>query len=399
MKLSTDQSHHFELLRMLGHTYYGGADVQEVLDVASAIKPGDDESWYVEWSALADRVKLSGDMSLARGHRLSAAKAYRRASMYYFICDFYLHANPDDPRILAASRASRTCFVAAASEGDYLVDRVEIPYESSSLPAYVIKRKGSIGRRPTLICHSGFDGTKEEISIWPGMAAAERGYIVIAFEGPGQGEVIRERRMTFRPDWDKVVTPVVDYALGRSDVDGSRLALMGISLGGLLAPIAAAKEHRFKALIANGGVNDYHAVVAGRMPKELIGDAEKLAEKLKESHRTNTMARWGFAHGRMVFGAKDPLDYFHITSAFKAADAGDIRCETLILDADNEEAFAGQPKLLFERLRCRKTYMNLSNAESAGAHCQAGAEAVGGQRIFDWLDEVMQVETSLEKMQ
>lgn len=383
---------------MIGHTYYGGADVQEVLDVAGAIKPGDDESWYAEWAALADRVKKSGDLSLARGHRLSGAKAYLRASMYYFMCDFYLHANPDDPRILAASRASRTCFIAGTAEGNYLVGRVEIPYEDSTLPAYVIKRKDCVGRRPTMIVHSGFDGTKEEISIWPGMAAAERGYLVIAFEGPGQGEMIRERKKTFRPDWDKVVTPVVDYALQRGDVDGSRLALMGVSLGGLLAPLAAAKEHRFRAMIANGGVNDYHGVVAARMPEDLLGEPEKLDAKLRAGHKTNTMARWGFSHGRMVFGAKDSLDYYHKTSAFKASDAADIRCETLILDADNEEAFAGQPKALFNQLKCRKTYMNLTNAESAGAHCQAGAEAVGGQRIFDWLDEVMQVESTMRSI-
>ncbi|QRF63332.1 S9 family peptidase [Variovorax paradoxus] len=391
MQLSTDLSHHFELLRMLGHAYYGGTDVQEVLDVASAVKPGDDEGWHAEWSRLGDRVRASADLSLSRGHRLSAAKAYLRASMYYFMCDFYLHANPEDPRIVAAGRASRTCFIAGTATGPYAVERVEIPYEQTSLPAYVIKRKGATGPRPTLIVHSGFDGTKEEIAIWPGMAAVERGYTVIAFEGPGQGEVIRERKLTFRPDWNCVVTPIVDYALQRADVDGARMALMGISLGGLLAPLAAAKEHRLRALIANGGVNDYHAIVSARIPPDLLGDPSRLETALKESQRTNTLARWGFNHGRMVFGATDALDYLEKTRHFRAADAEQIRCETLILDADHEGFFAGQPRALYDRLTCRKTYMNLTNAESAGAHCQAGAEGVGGQRIFDWLDEAMQV--------
>ncbi len=36
------------------------------------------------------------------------------------------------------------------------------------------------------------------------------------------------------------------------------------SMGGYLAPRAAAFEHRIKALIADGGVYDFHAVVAGR---------------------------------------------------------------------------------------------------------------------------------------
>ncbi|MGT2490048.1 hypothetical protein ACU4GD_04705 [Cupriavidus basilensis] len=46
MKLSIDHSHHFELLRILGHAYYGGSDVQEVLQIAGRLTPGDDEGWY-----------------------------------------------------------------------------------------------------------------------------------------------------------------------------------------------------------------------------------------------------------------------------------------------------------------------------------------------------------------
>ena len=48
-----------------------------------------------------------------------------------------------------------------------------------------------------------------------GYAALARGYNCLIFEGPGQGELIREQRIPFRPDWEKVVTPVVDFALTR----------------------------------------------------------------------------------------------------------------------------------------------------------------------------------------
>ena len=63
MRLSSDDSHHFELLRIIGHSYYGGADVQECLQVAAALIPGDDESWYREWHALAERVQATADAS------------------------------------------------------------------------------------------------------------------------------------------------------------------------------------------------------------------------------------------------------------------------------------------------------------------------------------------------
>ncbi|MGO4714360.1 alpha/beta hydrolase family protein [Bradyrhizobium sp. 2TAF24] len=390
MLLSPDTSHHFELLRIIGHSYYGGADVQECLQVASALTPGDDESWYREWHQLAERVQAAGDASLVRGHHRSASKAYLRAATYHFAADFYLHGNPDDPRILASSRASRQSFMAASRGLDVEIDRVEIPFEGTTLPAYVMKRPGLVGRRPTLVCHSGFDGTKEEIAIWPGMAAAERGYVVLVFEGPGQGEVVREQRLTFRADWHNVVSPVIDYAVGRDDVDAAKIALMGISLGGLLAPLAAAHEHRLRALIANGGLYSFYEIVRGRYPAELP-EKGVLEAGLREAAKTNTTLRWSVNHGRFVFGYSDLPDYLERLKAFEATNADQIRCATLVLDAELEGFFAGQPQKLYDRLSCPKTLMNFTIEEAAGAHCQAGAEGVGAQKIFDWLDETMQV--------
>jgi pimeloyl-ACP methyl ester carboxylesterase len=391
MLLSTDVSNHYELLRLIGHTYYGGADANEVLQVAAAVVPGDDEGWYREFDALARRVRSAGDASLMRGHKRSAAKSYLRASMYFFMADFYLHGDPDDARILESSRASRACFMAASSDLDYSIKRVEIPYENTTLPAYLIKRKDSIGRRPTLICHSGFDGTKEEVAIWPGMAAAERGYTVIVFEGPGQGEVVREQRLTFRPNWEAVVQPIVDFAIARDDVDVSRIALMGISLGGVLAPIAAAHEPRLRALIANGGLYTLHDLIRSLYPKELPGDEKELATTMDELAKSNTSLRWLLNHGKYVFDYKGHHDFLEITKSYEAVDADKITCTTLVLDADLEGFFEGQPKKLFDKLNCPKTLLKLTIEEAAGAHCQAGAEGVGGQRIFDWLDETMQI--------
>jgi dienelactone hydrolase len=310
--------------------------------------------------------------------------------MYHFFSDFYLHGKPDDPRIIDSGRASRKCFMAAFGGLDYDLSRVEIPFEGTALPAYVVKRVGLSGRWPTVICHSGFDGTKEEVAIWPGMAALERGYTLIVFDGPGQGEVIREQGLTFRPDWQNVVSPIVDYVISRDVVDESRVALVGISLGGLLAPLAAAHEHRLRAMIANGGVYSYHNIVRARYPEKLPSNSE-LDAVLHEVAKTNTVLRWGINHGRYVFGYSDMHDYLDRIKKYDAINADQIRCHTLVLDAELEGFFAGQPHKLYERLKCPKTLMKLTVAEAAGAHCQAGAEGLGGQKIFDWLDEVMQV--------
>ena len=104
--------------------------------------------------------------------------------------------------------------------------------------------KSSSKPRPTLIAHGGFDSTLEELYTSAVAPAIERGYNCLTFEGPGQGGVIRKQKIPFRPDWEKVVTPVVDYALTNraKEIDPNRIALMGISMGGYLAARAASSS-------------------------------------------------------------------------------------------------------------------------------------------------------------
>jgi len=109
-----DTSFWFETLRVLGATTYGGADIGEVITTAQAITAGDYDSWHDEWLATADRVAAEAEKQSAAGHLVSARDGLLRASNYYRSADFYLHGNPDDPRISHAYTRARESFVAAA---------------------------------------------------------------------------------------------------------------------------------------------------------------------------------------------------------------------------------------------------------------------------------------------
>ena len=78
----TDEAFSFETLRTVSYTPYGGADIGEVMTTAARITPGDWESWYREWLALAERIAAIADKSTADGHTASASSAYLRASNY-----------------------------------------------------------------------------------------------------------------------------------------------------------------------------------------------------------------------------------------------------------------------------------------------------------------------------
>ena len=107
---------------------------------------------------------------------------------------------------------------------------------------------------PTLLAHGGYDSTVEELFFYRGEAARRHGWNCLIFDGPGQGSALRVNKLPFRHDWEAVVTPVVDFAHSLRGVDPERIALLGMSMGGYLAPRAAAFEQRIAACVACDGV-------------------------------------------------------------------------------------------------------------------------------------------------
>jgi pimeloyl-ACP methyl ester carboxylesterase len=252
--------------------------------------------------------------------------------------------------------------------------------------------------RPTLITHTGFDGSAEEMHFIAAAAAVERGYNVLTFDGPGQFGPIHREGLPFRPDWEKVVSPVVDFALARPEVDPRRIALMGVSMGGELAPRAAAFEPRLAALIANDGVYDYAAPTKAIAPPEHLDaflamlhapQAPGLDAMLARAMAANPTARWAMTHGMYAMGVASPRAYVAASLDYSLAGgiAERIHCPTLVCDAEDDLFFKGQAKILYDHLTCPKTLISFTTAEGAGSHCQAAALRLANARILDWLDD------------
>ena len=390
----------FETVRMFGADEYGGASFGEVLATSARIKAGDYDSWYDAWNGIADRIAHEGENQLARGHVISARDSFLRASNYYRSSEFFLHANPKDPRIARAYRRSVDCYKASAKLFDPPIEPVEIPYLHTTLPGYLHRVDGSARRRPLVIMHTGFDGSAEEMHVSGARAAVERGYNVLVFDGPGQFGPIHREGLPFRPDWEAVVTPVVDFALKQRGVAPQRVVLMGASMGGELAPRAAAFEPRLAACIANDGLYDYAAPFFTAVPEAQrgavlamlkAGPSPMLDHLLEGAMKASPTARWSFIHGMYSFGAPTPSAYMHAALAYNLRDgiAERIQCPTLVCDAEGDLFFKGQPQQLYDHLTCPKTLMKFSVEDGAGAHCEVGAGRLAFARIFDWLDETL----------
>jgi len=386
----------FQTLRTMGAAPGGGADIGECLSTAYRIKAGSDESWYDQWHKTAVRLEKTADRFLAKGHRESAKEAYFRASNYYRTAEFFLHANPHDPRILKTWGKSRGLFIKAAGLSKTPIRPVEIPFEGTTLPGYLCL-DGSGKKRPLIVAHSGFDGTAEELYFSLAFFAVRRGYHCLLFEGPGQGRVIREQKIPFRPNWETVVAPVVDFALRQPEVVPDKIALIGYSMGGYLAPRAVAYEPRIKACVANGGVYDFHAPQV----KELGPEAEKMLDnparaeeidkEIYEAMKTDTGVRWFFNDGMWKFGAKTPSELLRKTRPYNMKDcAGKITCRMFIIDSEKDTLIPGQAGQLYDALKCPKDFHLFTAEQGAEEHCQVGASFLSNEIILNWLDETLQ---------
>ncbi len=386
----------FQALRTIGYAVSGGADIGECLSTCSRIVDGDTESWYSEWLATAERLEAKADSFLAEEYTVSAKECYFRASGYYRTAEFFLHTDPDDSRIVETWVKSRDTFLSAAGLSSSPIIPIEIPFEGTCLPGYLCLVDNSGEQRPLIVAHSGFDGTKEELYFSIGLPGVERGYNCLLFEGPGQGEVIRLQHIPFRPDWESVVTPVIDYAVELPFVDKERIVLIGYSMGGYFAPRAVTREHRIAACVANGGLySAYESILSNNPPglDAILDDEEASLEydsTIYGMMEENLYVQWYYSNGMWTFDADSPSELVRMMRAYTLRGrVTDINCEMLVLDSEHDQNIHGQAVMLYDSLRSSKEYILFTEEDGADEHCQMGAITVSNERTFNWLDRVL----------
>jgi pimeloyl-ACP methyl ester carboxylesterase len=396
--LFNEEAYSFEALRAAGSAPYGGADLGEVIATARAVGRGGDDAWLREWRATAQRVHTIADACLAAGHRVSAREAYLRASNYYRNAEFFKRKNPaGDADVLGLSRSSRETFVRATELMQRPVRQIQIPYEDTMLPGYLFLVDDEGTPRPTVIYTNGYDSTAEEAWLAIAAAAIERGYNVLAYDGPGQGAVIREQDLLFRSDWEAVMTPVLDYATELHEVDNDAIAHFGYSLGAYLVARAAAFDQRAHALILDDGIYDFHQAYRNAVPAFLMKLVQSRRDRIPNRlmgllTRTDTQARWGLDNGMWTIGGDSYADFIRRTTAYSLEGIADrIAAPTLIMDAEDDQFLRGQPSALAAAMTAPHTLARFTTAEGAGEHCHVGSLVRAHQVIFDWLDETLLV--------
>lgn len=241
------------------------------------------DQWCEEWCKAARKHTEIGDKALADGHRLTAGTAYIRAALYYHWATFlFVH---DRKQWRAGMEAMGECWKKAAPLVAPPMELFEIPFEGTYLPGYLRKPAG-VKSPPLVILVPGGDSTKEELYDF-GEHILKRGVAAFAFDGPGQGLV--SARLKLRPDFEVAIRTVTDFILKRDDLDGQRLAIGGISYGGLFACRAAAFDARFKAVFSASSWYTPAGRFPGMDPLSQIGLKQYMGENAQQVQDSITM--------------------------------------------------------------------------------------------------------------
>jgi pimeloyl-ACP methyl ester carboxylesterase len=204
--------------------------------------------WGPNWLAVGQMHEMMGVEATDRGHHLSAAQAFQRAAWSYHIGKFLwfedldLHGRLRDRSVSVYRRA--------LPHLDPPGVRLEVPFEGRYIPAHV-RRPNGASRPPLVLIVPGLDSSKEELFAIE-QEFLPRGMATLTLDGPGQSEI--SPHFSIRPNWETVITPVLDHLAGLDlAVDQNRVGLMGISMGGIYGPRAAAFEPRLRAIVTLAG--------------------------------------------------------------------------------------------------------------------------------------------------
>jgi 2,6-dihydroxypseudooxynicotine hydrolase len=225
-----------------------GVTYRDLVDIRETVKHID--QWAPTWSRFAREAEERAERARGTGFTLTAGTELTRASIYYFFAQFLLWQDPAGKRA-AYHNCART-FAQGAPLLDPPFERLEIPFEDITLPAYLRLPKG-VTRPPIVVLLNGLDTTKEEQLVISNHCV-QRGLATLSFDGPGSGETFPRRKLT--TENDRAVYAVLDFLERRRDIDFARLGLIGRSLGGHFAPKVAANDRRVKAVVAWGAM--YH---------------------------------------------------------------------------------------------------------------------------------------------
>lgn len=322
----------------LGHAPLGARGIGLTLKIFERIDDGDADSWFRSWNGVARLLHDQAASILAAGHPSTSAAFFIAAS------DAYARSIAFSARMIAPAECRgtfarhRACWESFIDALGGRAQRLSVVCGNATLPIFIFRPDDTQRRRPTLVITGGTDAVSSAYASGA-RAAIERDWNVVVYDGPGQGVVLVDQHIEKRPDWEGVLTPIVDALLCRGYVDGDALFAYGKGLGGYLLSRALAFEHRFVAAVIDPGMMDISAHFAS----------------IPRSER------------------------YHLRNV-----ASQIQTPLLVTAAEGDEIWQGQSEELYQRVSGHRELAVFSAVLGADGHGEPLARNLVELRMFDF---------------
>lgn len=366
MNLHPIQQLNFQINRILT---YGdlACDQHEVERTTKKIT--DIPSWNKAWKDIGEQAEQEN--------------RYLHAAYYYRLAEFFMTESVEKDDMY--QRAIKNYHIIISEDKNVLVDYV--PYQDTKMKTMIFTAKQPKGN---LVVFGGYDSFIEEFYLAV-KELSDFQYNIYLFEGPGQGESLRNG-LTFEPEWEKTVTAVLDY-YNLSDV-----CVIGISWGGYFALRAAAFEPRISKVVAYDILYDGFDFIVNPLPnvqKRIMALLIKLNAKKLINKRVNKMKSgnilldWAITHGQYITGTTTPYDFYcHLKKHSLKGLLDRIHCDVLLLaGADDHYIPHSHFDILMNGLtQTHSLKGKIFTAEEGGSqHCQIGEHRLAIHEIMNWL--------------
>jgi dienelactone hydrolase len=195
--------------------------------------------------AMAKDAEQTGNKTAARDNFFLAANYW--ASAMWTIDEV-------NQKLITLNGKKRENFDKYIVLADHHIEWVELPYRGKSLPAifHLPPNYQNGAKVPVIVVVSGMDGFKERSVALYKDAWMERGYAVLAFEGPGYWEPPLRGIYVDVPGWSEAARTVADWLSRRPEIEASKIGMTGVSYGSFFTAIMMAADSRYKACAVLG---------------------------------------------------------------------------------------------------------------------------------------------------
>ena len=341
---------------------------------------------YEDMQDAGQRIKEFSDwkpvmVDLAK--KAEQEKRWLNAAIYYRGAEFYI-SHQDQDKLEFYNKFLKLFY---NNIDDKSLTRYKIPYADGFLPAYKITSTTTTPKG-TLIMHGGFDSFIEEF-YYELKLIAEKGYNVIAFEGPGQGGARRLYDLAWDEEWEKPTTAIIDYFKLNQTI------LYGISMGGHLCLRAAAYEPRITHVITSGGALDYLKsanLLARKMLQFFLHFENFTRRAMIKKMKRDGQHKWFAENSMYIANIDDPLKASMKMLDMKEENAQPQRItqDVLVLSGRNDNfiPFKMHKMLMKAFPNARSVTGTVFTKETrAQNHCQIGNIPLAVETIINWLEK------------